>query len=83
MKPIIFFSVESLIPQLTQQLKPADHSLRRSYVDWVLEQQPVESNFWNKTVFCDEAYFALGGCVNKQNCRIWDSKNPQVIQPTE
>ena len=24
--------------QLTQQLKPADHSQRRRYVEWVLEQ---------------------------------------------
>ena len=25
-------------------------------------------------------FFTLGGYINKQNCRIWDSKNPQVIE---
>ena len=81
-----FFSVESLIPrhfqelglfysilykfQLTQHLKPADHSLRHRYVEWVLEQQPVDGNFSNKIFLSDEAHFALGGCVNKQNCRF-------------
>ena len=30
--------------------------------------------------FSDEAHFSLGGYLNKQNCRIWDSENPQVIE---
>ena len=34
----------------------------------------------NKIFFSDEAYFTLGGYVNKQNCRIWSSKNSQVIE---
>ena len=25
-------------------------------------------------------FSSLGGYVNKQNCRIWDSDNPQVIE---
>jgi len=29
--------------------------------------------------FSDEAHFHLGENVNKQNCRIWGSKNPHVI----
>ena len=66
--------------QLTQQLKPADHSQRRRYVEWLLEQQAVNRNFSNKIFFSDEAHFALGGYVNEQNCRIWGSENPQVIE---
>ena len=27
----------------------------------------------------DEAHFHLGGNVNKQNCRIWGSENPNMI----
>ena len=27
----------------------------------------------------DEAHFHIGGYVNKQNCRIWGSKNPNLI----
>ena len=32
----------------------------------------------NKIIFSDEAHFDLGGYVNKQNCRIWGTENPQV-----
>ena len=47
---------------------------------WVLEQKKEDINFSNKIFFRDEAHFALGGYVNKQNCRIWDSEDPQVIE---
>ena len=33
-------------------------------------------NFEKKTNFSNEAHFDLGGYVNKQNCRIWRTKNP-------
>jgi len=49
-------------------------------VEWVLEQQAVDGDFSNKIFFSDEAHFSLGGYVNKQNCRIWGSENPQVIE---
>ena len=37
-----------------------------------------------KIIFSDEAHFDLGGYVNKQNCRIWGTENPQayIEQPT-
>ena len=38
----------------------------------------MDGNFSNKIFFSDEAHFTLGGYVNKQNCRIWGSKDPQV-----
>lgn len=66
--------------QLTQYLKPSDHRSRRTYADWVLEQQATNADFSNKIFFSDEAHFQVGGYVNKQNCRIWGSENPQVIQ---
>ena len=28
-----------------------------------------------KIIFSEEAHFDLGGYVNKQNCRIWDTEN--------
>ena len=37
-------------------------------------------NFSNKIFFSDEAFFTLGRYVNKQNCHIWGSENPQVIE---
>ena len=66
--------------QLTQELKPNDHSLRRRFADWVLEQLEVDANFGKKIIFSDEAHFWLNGFVNKQNCRIWGESNPQQIQ---
>ena len=42
--------------------------------------------FWQKKkiIFSDEAHFDLGGYVNKQNCRIWGTENPQayIEKPT-
>ena len=66
--------------QLTQQLKPFDHSQRRRFVEWVLEQQEVEGNFSNKIFFSNEAHFILGRYVSKQNCCIWSSENLPVIE---
>ena len=40
----------------------------------------MNSNFSNKISFDDGTPFILGGYVSKQNCRIWDSKNPEVIE---
>lgn len=65
--------------QLTQELKPQDHTQRRMYANWVIEQQAIDNDFSNKIFFSDEAHFSLCGYVNKQNCRIWGSQNPQVI----
>ena len=37
-----------------------------------------------KNIFSDEAYFDLGGYVNKQNCSIWGTENPHayIEKPT-
>ena len=67
--------------QLTQQLKPADHSQLLRYVEWEwLEQQAIDSNFSNTTFFSDKAHFTLVVYANKQNCCIWCYENPQVIE---
>ena len=63
--------------QLTQELKPQDHSMRRNFANWILEQN---NDFSQKIIFSDEAHFEIGGYVNKQNCRIWGEENPHVIQ---
>lgn len=65
--------------QLTQQLKPTDHRMRRIFVEWMQEHHQADAGFSSKIIFSDEAHFSLGGYVNKQNCRIWGSENPQVI----
>ena len=39
----------------------------------------IRCRLWQKKViFSDEAHFDLGGYVNKQNCRIWGTKNPHA-----
>lgn len=65
--------------QLTQELKPRDHGLRRTFVNWVLEMQTIDPDFFRKIILSDEAHFHLDGYVNKQNCRIWGSENPRTI----
>ncbi|KAH0999071.1 hypothetical protein HUJ05_003320 [Dendroctonus ponderosae] len=62
--------------QLTQELKPQDNRQRRTYANWVIEQQAVDDNFSNRIFFSDEAHFSLGGYVNEQNSRRWGSQNP-------
>ena len=43
--------------QMTQELKQNDHSLRRRFADWALEQLEVNANFGKKIIFSDEAHF--------------------------
>lgn len=43
------------------------------------EQRQADDNFLQKIIFSNEAHFHLSGFVNKQNCRIWDAKNPGKI----
>ena len=38
-----------------------------------------DEHFYRKIIFSDEAHFHIGGYVNKQNCRIWHSKDLNVI----
>ena len=38
----------------------------------------IDADFGKKIIFSDEADFDLGGYVNKQICRIWNTENPQA-----
>lgn len=72
-------SLKAYKVQLTQALKPADHGQRRTFVNWLLEMQEADADFFKKIIFSDEAHFHLSGYVNKQNCRVWGSENPRAI----
>lgn len=66
--------------QLTQELKPGDHQSRLAFAEWFLEMNAADTDFHRKIIFSDEAHFHLSGYVNTQNCRIWATENPRVIQ---
>lgn len=68
--------------QLTQELKPNDHLMRRRFANWALENLEANPNFAQNIIFSDEAHFWLNGFVNKQNCRIWSEANPREILET-
>ena len=46
-----------------------------------LQKMPILAK---KIIFSEEAHIDLGGYVNKQNCRIWDTENPHayIKKPT-
>lgn len=66
--------------QLTQELTSTDHTARRAFAKWMMEEINRDPKFFSKILFSDEAHFHLNGYVNKQNCRIWATENPRVIQ---
>lgn len=68
--------------QLVQQLEWHDHPRRRTFADWALNKLKDDPHFYRKIIFSDEAYFWLNGYVNKQNCRIWSSEQPEEILET-
>ena len=47
---------------------------RGSAID--LQKMPIWAK--KKIISSDEAHFDLVGYVNKQNCRIWGTENPQA-----
>ncbi|GFY71727.1 putative DD41D transposase [Trichonephila inaurata madagascariensis] len=68
-----------LLKDLTlHQLKPMDHSKRRTFSDWALEKMRQDDQFHRKLIFNDEAHFWLNGFVNKQNMWYWVGENPRV-----
>lgn len=66
--------------QLAQQLKPIDHPKRLRFANWAEDRLAEDGEFYRKIIFSDEAHFHLGGYVNKQNCRIWGTENPHVVE---
>ena len=46
---------------------------------WACDRFTEHADFGkNKIIFSNEAHFDLGENVNKQNCRIWGTENPQT-----
>ena len=70
--------------RLVQLLKTIDHQMRFSFAKWAYDRLTEGADFGKKILFSDEAHFDLGGYINKQNCRIWGTKNPHeyIEKPT-
>ena len=69
--------------QLVQKLLRGDKAKRWEFSRWFLEQCESHANFAELIFRSDEAKFHLNGTVNKQNCRIWSTENPDVFQEAE
>ena len=46
---------------------------------WFLEKCE-DDIFWSHLLMSEEAHLYLDGFVNKQNCRIWATENPQAVK---
>ena len=66
--------------QLVQELQPQDNEKRLEYAMRLQDLVNGDPGFLQKLIMSDESHFHLNGFVNKQNCRIWGTANPQVIQ---
>jgi len=66
--------------QVTQRLYRGDKAKRWQFCKWLLETCDKDSAFLTSLLMSDEAKFSLNGMVNKQNCRIWSSEQPHVMQ---
>ena len=53
------------------------------FAKWVCHRLTEDADFGQKFIISDEAHFD-GGYVNKQNCSIWGTENPQayIEKPT-
>ena len=55
------------------------YTLEVRFAKWACDRPTEDFNFdKKKIIFSDEPHFALGGYVNKKNCRIWDTENPHA-----
>ena len=65
--------------KIIQELKPHDHPMHFRFAPWTEDRLVENEHFYRKIIFLDKAHFHIEGYVNKQNCRIWGSKNPNII----
>ena len=52
--------------------------MRFRFAKWACDRRYIQKTpilAKKKIIFSDETRFDLGGCVNKQNCRIWGTEN--------
>ena len=62
-----------------QQLFPADKLQTKTFTEWFNNMCREEEYFIQHLIISDEAHFDLSGYVNKQNCRFWSRKGPEIM----
>lgn len=65
--------------QLKHEIKPTDRPKRYAFACNMLENIDNDESFLKRVIFTDEATFHVNGCVNRHNCRIWGSEQPNEI----
>ena len=65
-----------------QELKPDDHSARRTYCRWLLQMTGDQPDFLNHVLWTDESGFTRDGIMNLQNLHIYSDENPRVTHST-
>jgi hypothetical protein len=61
------------------QLLPADYLARIHFCEWFSEVVAHDTEFVERCIFTDEAWFHLSGYVNAQNTRYWSTENPHML----
>ena len=65
--------------QLKQEIKPDDRPKRVKFATFMLNTIDEDETFLRCICFSDEATFYVNGCVNRHNCRIWGTQQPNEI----
>jgi hypothetical protein len=65
--------------QLKHEIKPDDWPKRYDFVSLMLNKTDDNETFLCQICFTDKATFHLTWCVNRNNCRIWGSEQPNEI----
>ena len=62
--------------QLKQEIKPDDRPERVEFATFMFNAIDEDETFPRRICFPDEATFYVNGGVNRHNCRIWETKQP-------
>lgn len=65
--------------QLVHEIKQNDRQCRIEYAQHFQELLREQDKFIHNLVVSNEANFYLNDHVNKENCKVWGTKNPRVI----
>lgn len=66
--------------KLSEELRPRVHGQPRTYADWVLEQQEIDTVISRKYSLNKHISYSMGLLTNKIACRIRGGENPPILQ---